>query len=143
MVVVRSKACGNEIREMGLESSKRNPLVTEGCFLPTDFKPSFDKQPVDSSLSAAVGGNITIICNPEAAPGPTDQWLRNGNDLGLVQGGAPSNGFQMLLNGNLFITNINTGHEGTYTCKVTNANGEASSSGYLRVFRECCHDLIW
>ena len=107
-------------------------------FLPgAGFVPTFAKHPVDTSLSAAMGGNITIICQPEAAPTPTYQWLRNSNDLGLEQGGPESNGFQMLLNGNLFITNINQGHEGTYTCKVTNVNGEASSSGQLQVFREC------
>ncbi|XP_070192772.1 contactin-like isoform X2 [Littorina saxatilis] len=99
-----------------------------------EFKPTFTKQPVDSSLSAAVGGNITIVCNPEAAPAPTYQWLQNDRDLGLVQGGAESNGFQMLLNGNLFITNVNNNHRGKYTCKVTNTQGEASSSGVLRIF---------
>jgi hypothetical protein len=52
------------------------------------FAPTFAKQPVDTSLLAAVGGNITVICNPEAAPEPEYHWLRNGADLGLVRGGA-------------------------------------------------------
>ncbi|XP_076447632.1 contactin-like [Babylonia areolata] len=99
-----------------------------------EFKPSFRKHPVDTSLSAAVGGNITIVCDPEAAPAPTFEWLFNGNSLGLVQGGAPSNKFKMLLNGNLFIENVDNSHQGEYTCKVTNSLGEDSSSGYLRVF---------
>ncbi|KAL8610221.1 hypothetical protein ACOMHN_038916 [Nucella lapillus] len=99
-----------------------------------EFKPSFRKHPVDTSLSAAVGGNITIICDPEAAPTPTFEWLFNGASLGLVQGGAASNNFKMLLNGNLFIENVNNNHQGEYTCKVTNTLGEASSSGKLQVF---------
>ncbi|KAK7493986.1 hypothetical protein BaRGS_00014868 [Batillaria attramentaria] len=99
-----------------------------------EFAPTFAKRPVEAFLSAAVGGDITIVCDPEAAPAPTYKWLRNGADLGLVQGGSANNGFQMLLNGNLFIENINTGHQGTYTCQVTNSLGEASSEGILRVF---------
>lgn len=107
---------------------------TSGQIRVLEFAPSFAKRPVESALSAAVGGNITIVCDPEAAPAPTYKWLRNGADLGLVQGGPPSNGFQMLLNGNLFITDVNQGHQGTYRCQVTNSLGEAYSEGLLRVF---------
>jgi hypothetical protein len=51
----------------------------------TEFAPSFAKRPLDTSLSAAVGGNITIVCAPEAAPAPEYQWSRNGADLGLIK----------------------------------------------------------
>jgi hypothetical protein len=31
---------------------------------------------------AAEGGNITIICNPEAAPRPKFVWKKDGNVIG-------------------------------------------------------------
>lgn len=87
-----------------------------------------------ASLSAAVGGNVTIICNPESAPAPTYQWYRNDIDLQLQQGGSANNRLQLFLNGNLLITDVNLGDQGKYTCKATNSKGTAQSSGILRVF---------
>ncbi|XP_025106853.1 contactin-like isoform X2 [Pomacea canaliculata] len=99
-----------------------------------EFAPTFAKHPVAASLSAAVGGNVTIICNPESAPAPTYQWYRNDIDLQLQQGGSANNRLQLFLNGNLLITDVNLGDQGKYTCKATNSKGTAQSSGILRVF---------
>jgi hypothetical protein len=82
----------------------------------------------------AINGNITIICNPEAAPVAEISWIKNGGNLALREGDATSGDrVRKLSNGNLFITNINLGDSARYTCVAHNANGEASSSGVLTV----------
>lgn len=52
------------------------------CFIA--LKPSFKKHPVESETYAADHGNVTIKCNPEAAPKPKFVWKKDGNVLGTV-----------------------------------------------------------
>lgn len=46
------------------------------------FKPTFKKRPIEAETYAAVQGNVTIKCNPEAAPKPTFVWKKDQNVLG-------------------------------------------------------------
>lgn len=46
------------------------------------FKPSFKKRPLEAETYAAENGNVTIKCNPEAAPKPTFVWKKDGNVIG-------------------------------------------------------------
>ncbi|KAJ8301653.1 hypothetical protein KUTeg_020640 [Tegillarca granosa] len=75
-------------------------------------------------------GNVTIICNPEAAPYPEYMWLRNNVNMNLRPGDTSSR-IRMLPNGNLLITNVQQSDEGFYTCRVKNNIGQAESSTKL------------
>jgi len=46
------------------------------------LKPSFKKTPLEAETYAAEGGNVTIFCNPEAAPKPKFFWKKNNALLG-------------------------------------------------------------
>lgn len=48
------------------------------------FKPSFKKRPLEAETYAAVQGNVTLKCNPEAAPKPKFSWKKNGNVIRKV-----------------------------------------------------------
>ncbi|XP_021368821.1 contactin-like [Mizuhopecten yessoensis] len=87
------------------------------------FAPTFAKSPPKESQDAALRGNLTVACNPEAAPKAEIQWLKNGN-MPLSTGG----NIQILVNGYLHISNINSNDAGIYTCKATNIHGEAQGS---------------
>ncbi|XP_060074968.1 contactin-like [Ylistrum balloti] len=107
-------------------------VFTEGQLRVLALSPTFAKRPLDEKMFAAIGGNATIICEPEAAPFPTFQWRRNGGDLGLSHGDMTSR-IRMMQNGNLFIENVVQSDAGLYTCSAENIYGSASSSGTLSV----------
>ncbi|OWF39873.1 Contactin [Mizuhopecten yessoensis] len=107
-------------------------VFTEGQLRVLAFPPTFVKRPLEERMFAAIGGNATIICDPEAAPFPTFTWRRNGADLGLSHGDMTSR-IRMLQNGNLFIQNVAQGDAGLYLCSAENTYGSASSSGTLYV----------
>lgn len=91
------------------------------------FKPSFKKRPLESETYAAEHGNVTIKCNPEAAPKPRFVWKKNMNILG-------SGGHRRILeNGNLVINPVSRDDEGIYTCTATNELGMDESHGRLIV----------
>lgn len=46
------------------------------------LKPTFRKRPVEAETYAGEGGNVTIKCNPEAAPRPKFTWKKDGNVIG-------------------------------------------------------------
>jgi hypothetical protein len=46
------------------------------------FKPTFKKHPLESETYAAEQGDVTIKCNPEAAPRPRFVWKKDGNVIG-------------------------------------------------------------
>lgn len=50
----------------------------------TALKPSFKKNPLESEIYAAEQGNVTIVCNPEAAPLPKFVWKKDGNVIGKL-----------------------------------------------------------
>ncbi|CAH1981412.1 unnamed protein product [Acanthoscelides obtectus] len=94
------------------------------------FKPSFKKHPLEFETYAQDGGNVTIKCNPEAAPRAKFVWKKDGNLIGAGGHRRVSEG------GNLFISPISRDDEGLYTCTATNELGMDESKGRLIVLRE-------
>ncbi|XP_045597115.1 contactin [Procambarus clarkii] len=92
--------------------------------------PSFRKKPVETEMYASEGKNVTIACNPEAAPRPSFVWRQNGLVLG--NGGRR----RILRNGNLIIDPVSREDEGNYTCTAENVYGSDTSSGRLIVLRK-------
>lgn len=86
-------------------------------------------------MFGAIGGNATIICDPEAAPFPDFAWRKNGVDLGVNHGDTTSR-LRLLQNGNLLIQTVGQSDAGLYTCMTTNTYGSDSSSTTLSVTRE-------
>ncbi|XP_069694656.1 contactin [Periplaneta americana] len=93
------------------------------------LKPSFKKRPLELETYAAEGKNITIICNPEAAPKPKFVWKKDGNVIG---GGGRR---RILDNGNLIISPVSRDDAGLYTCTATNSYGSDESKGRLIVLQ--------
>nr|KAI8744128.1 contactin-3-like [Biomphalaria glabrata] len=86
------------------------------------FAPTFATSAIETSKSAAEGGNVTIACSPHAAPRATIKWLRNGAEVG-----------HFLPNGALELSSLKKSDEGVYTCVASNELGEASSTCRLFV----------
>ena len=59
-------------------------------------------------------------------------WLKNGGNLNLIAGDI-SGRIGMTLTFELFLSEINYGDAGTYTCQASNANGDASNSTVVTV----------
>lgn len=95
------------------------------------MKPSFHKRPLEAEIYAIYNGNLTIICDPEAAPRPKFQWKLNGNVVG--QGGHR----RLLPTGTLIISPTSREDEGIYTCVATNAYGSDESRSRVIVLRKC------
>ncbi|VVC34534.1 Hypothetical protein CINCED_3A024063 [Cinara cedri] len=93
------------------------------------ISPSFKKKPVKSEIYGAEGKNLTIECNPEAAPKPKFTWKKDGNIIG--SGGK----HRILDNGNLVINPVRKDDEGIYTCIAQNIVGNDESHGKLIVMR--------
>ncbi|XP_023930782.1 contactin [Lingula anatina] len=96
------------------------------------FAPSFIKNPVDPNQFAVQGGNVTIVCQPEAAPKVQVEkitWKKDGGSLTLTGGGRISK----LPNGNLLIRSVQYSDRGNYTCVAENDVGSAESTGFLTV----------
>lgn len=92
--------------------------------------PTFRKKPLEPEVYAAEGKNVTIVCNPEAAPRPKFVWRQNGLVIG--SGGRR----RILRNGNLIIDPVSREDEGNYTCSAENIYGSDISSGMLIVLRK-------
>ncbi|XP_072402624.1 contactin [Diabrotica undecimpunctata] len=93
------------------------------------FKPSFKKNPLEFESYAAEEGNVTIKCNPEAAPRPKFVWKKDGNVIG-------SGGHRKIFeNGNLYISPVSRDDEGVYICTASNELGIDESRGRLIVLR--------
>ncbi|XP_015510203.1 contactin [Neodiprion lecontei] len=110
----------------------RNQLRTKyssGQLRVLSLKPSFKKRPMESETYAADGGNVTIVCNPEAAPRPKFVWKKDGNVIG--SGGRR----RMLENGNLIISPVSRDDEGMYTCIASNEYGTDETRGRVIVLR--------
>lgn len=91
-----------------------------------EFPPTFIKKPMQGTVRAAIGGNATLVCNPEGAPKPNIQWYQN--QVPIANGGPH---FRILQNGNLIILGVNKQDEGNYTCDATNRLGRASGSTFV------------
>ncbi|KAK6970966.1 contactin-3 [Biomphalaria glabrata] len=86
------------------------------------FAPTFSKSPVPSFLLASAGGNVTIPCQPEAAPRAQVKWLKEGVEVGNI-----------LPSGALLLSALSTANSGNYTCVATNELGEARSTCFLSI----------
>ncbi|XP_064610241.1 contactin-like isoform X2 [Liolophura sinensis] len=96
------------------------------------FKPSFRRNPLQANTEAAINGNVTIRCRPEASPYPDFKWAKNGGELGLIAG-SETGRVRLDISGDLLITGVQPGDAGRYTCTATNTEGSASSFSQLRV----------
>lgn len=85
---------------------------------------------MESETYAAEGGNVTIVCKPEAAPRPKFVWKKDGNVIG--SGGRR----RILETGNLIISPVSRDDEGTYVCTATNQYGSDETRGRLIVLRK-------
>ncbi|KAK4306056.1 hypothetical protein Pmani_022099 [Petrolisthes manimaculis] len=92
--------------------------------------PTFRKKPLEREMYAAEGKNVTIVCNPEAAPRPKFTWRQGGLVIG--NGGRR----RILRNGNLVIDPVSREDVGNYTCTAENVYGSDISSGWLYVLRK-------
>lgn len=84
--------------------------------------PSFAKYPLSETLAGAIGGNLTIMCRPEAAPFPEITWYKNGGNLNPATD--TTSRVRMTIEGDLHINDLNAGDAGTYECRAVNALGE-------------------
>lgn len=92
------------------------------------LRPTFIKYPLPNTLLAAENGNLTIPCQPEAAPAPEITWVKNGAQMSLSFTNGNQNGAQMLLNGYLKIVGVSLGDGGFYTCHAKNIHGDAQTT---------------
>ncbi|XP_046353215.1 contactin-like [Haliotis rufescens] len=126
----------NKERDSGMyqcsATNQHNVMYSTAQLRVLEFAPSFTKHPLQRGIAASMGGNVTIVCDPEAAPAPDYEWLKDGRNLGLTKGGDSGN-YKMLMNGNLYITSLRTSDRGRYTCKVTNPIGSAEDSAELTI----------
>ncbi|KAL3852170.1 hypothetical protein ACJMK2_015845 [Sinanodonta woodiana] len=105
--------------------------MTSGQLQVLSIKPNFFKNPMTPTIIGAEGGNITILCQPEAAPFPVYTWKLNGNVLNTPED--TSARVRRLKNGNLVITMMSRSDEGTYTCRVENSLGFVEGTTFLSV----------
>ncbi len=80
--------------------------------------------------------DVTIICQPEAAPLAKIKWEFNGAELSTSQDAGAR--VRQLANGNLHITGVQDSDQGYYTCLAENPYGSAQSTGNLTVVCEYC-----
>jgi len=97
------------------------------------FAPTFQKHGMQPNIYGILGGNITLLCQPEAAPEADKEWFKNGAQLN--PGSNPQDRVTLLANGNLHITGLVQGDEGEYKCEATNKHGTDSTHGKLTVLR--------
>lgn len=103
--------------------------IIQPIFVLLDMPPSFKKNPVLSVTLAAEGGNVSIRCQPEAAPRPTFIWKKDGNLIG--SGGRR----RVFPDGTLVIQPVSTEDQGVFTCMAQNILGTSESSGWLEVLQ--------
>lgn len=96
------------------------------------FPPTFKKRPLESTTLGSLGGSLTILCHPEAAPRPIITWLYGGQAIPPVMDGGHAR-LQPLTSGHLLIVNLSYSDQGLYTCKAENALGSAQSSTKVTV----------
>ncbi|XP_070559759.1 contactin-5-like isoform X2 [Ptychodera flava] len=105
--------------------NKERAIYSTGQLTVLALAPSFDKNPMVQNQPAAKNGNVTIVCNPEAAPKPEFTWFHD--DKEVTTGGR----YTILENGNLFIDGVLSRDGGKYKCVVKNYLGEDEDEGQL------------
>ncbi|XP_073800659.1 myosin light chain kinase, smooth muscle isoform X6 [Danio rerio] len=93
-------------------------------------KPEFSKTPSD--LSVPQGSSVHLSCLITGYPDPEVVWLRDGELLEL-QGGSVTVDYEEDGSCTLILNNVSLNHSGLYSCKATNALGEALCSATLTV----------
>ena len=91
------------------------------------LSPSFVKNPLDTKVYAAKGGNVTLECEAEAAPRPKITWRKD--DKKLADGGK----IRLFPNGNLYIKGLVAEDSGKYECIATNKYGRDQSYTHLKI----------
>ncbi|XP_040278114.1 contactin-2 [Bufo bufo] len=115
--------------------NKHGTIYTGAELTVQTMAPDFRLSPVKPLIPAARGGEITIHCNPRAAPTPVILWskgtelLRNSSRITVTS------------NGTLILKNISRADEGNYTCFAENIMGKSNSTGILSVRGEM--KLLW
>ena len=86
------------------------------------------------SVTSAIGSNVTLVCDPAAAPAPEYSWTKDGRELTLSAGRfSEADHHKLLLNGNLMISMLSQADQGVYTCRVNNLEGNAEDSTQLLI----------
>lgn len=93
-------------------------------------KPEFSKTPSD--LSVPQGSSVHLSCLITGYPDPEVVWLRDGELLEL-QSGSVTVDYEEDGSCTLILNNVSLNHSGLYSCKATNALGEALCSATLTV----------
>jgi len=99
----------------------------------TAFAPTFRKYSLQPNLYGIIGGNITLLCQPEAAPQAEKEWLKNGAPFSPSTN--PQDRVARLPNGNIHMRGLEQGDQGEYECIATNEHGSDSTTGMLTVLR--------
>jgi len=108
-----------------------NSAISFACV--AGFAPSFQKYGLQPNLYGMLGGNTTLLCQPEAAPEPDKEWFKDGAPLNT--GTNPQDRVLLLSNGNIHITGLTQGDQGEYECRATNQYGTDLTRGKLTVLR--------
>lgn len=121
------------VRDPGMyQCEAKNQLkasYSSGQLRVLSLKPSFKKRPLESETYGSEGGNVTLRCNPEAAPKPSFTWKKDNIVIGA--GGK----IFITETGNLIIRQLTRDNEGVYTCIAKNKYGSDESRGRLIVLR--------
>ena len=128
--VLKIKQVLKERDEGMYQCMARNDLDTRyssGQLKVLTLPPSFVKNPLDEKIYAAEGGNVTIECQPEAAPRPDITWRKDGRKLG--SGGK----IKIFKNGNIYIKGLVKQDSGFYECFASNKYGSAQSITLLKI----------
>ena len=97
-----------------------------------EIAPSFEKSPMLQSVTSSIGGDVTIVCDPTAAPLPTYTWLKDNSELSLTPGQfSEEDHYKLLRNGNLIIHGVTQSDQGRYTCRTSNSLGTAEDQTTL------------
>ncbi|XP_072281001.1 contactin-2 [Pyxicephalus adspersus] len=107
--------------------NKHGTIYTSAELTVQALAPDFRLSPVKPLIPAARGGEITIQCNPRAAPTPVILWSK-GTEL-LYNNSRVT----VTANGTLILKNISRTDEGNYTCFAENIMGKSNSTGILSV----------
>jgi len=99
----------------------------------TAFAPTFRKYSLQPNLYGIIGGNITLLCQPEAAPQAAKEWMKNGAPFSPSTN--PQDRVCLLANGNIHIRGLEQGDQGEYECIATNEHGSDSTTGKLTILR--------